>query len=308
MAAYFLKLHQLGRLPLDSSGNQPDMSPGGLKKYLIDKAWSRFENPEYGPIKGLWNSAFPHGVKSSRRCAYDKAAQEGAAAMRMFRRQDPEQGQDQDDFLILEGQCVTGEDSPAEASSSDDTEETDDGADDAGDTDDEEDAGDAGGTEEKPEEPSPTCNLHIHEFYNTVEKDSFHVEYRFFNGEDDDPVDEGTYDVEYNKEHLVAAEATGLDHHIVVNLYKEDDDENCPDTGKLPPGGKIQKSKRACGDKYWENHHVKLKYGSLAWDSESDQDKDKTPHCGVGGWDTDTTWDETQPPSPNRQMDCRFPC
>ncbi|SPO07464.1 uncharacterized protein DNG_10158 [Cephalotrichum gorgonifer] len=313
MAAYYLKLHQLGRLPSDNSGNQPDMSPGGLKRYLLDKAWSRFENPEYGHINGLWNSAYPHSVKSSNRCAYDKAVEEGGAAMRMFRCQTPEQGQTQGDFLILEDQCVTGEDSPAEASTPDETDkpnETDDGADDADDADNGGDAGDASDTNDtqEPEKPPPSCNLHIHEFYNTVQKDYFHVEYRFFNGKQDDPADEGAYDVKYNEEHLVTAEDTGLAHHIVVNLYKEGDDEDCFETGKLPPGGKIQKSKRACGEKYWDNHQVKLKYGSLAWDSQSDQDKNKTPHCQVGGWDMLGNWDGQRPLSPNRQMDCRFPC
>ncbi|KAK8010064.1 glucan -beta-glucosidase protein [Apiospora arundinis] len=61
LAAYFLKLHQLGRLPNDATGQapDPDMSPRGLKQYIMNMAWAR--NPGTGrvegPVRGIWNGA-----------------------------------------------------------------------------------------------------------------------------------------------------------------------------------------------------------------------------------------------------------
>ncbi|KAK8104949.1 hypothetical protein PG999_008308 [Apiospora kogelbergensis] len=59
LAAYFLKMHQLGRLPKDAKGQDPDMSPAGLKRYLINNAWQRAPAGTTYPKRtpGIWNGS-----------------------------------------------------------------------------------------------------------------------------------------------------------------------------------------------------------------------------------------------------------
>ena len=151
LAAYYLKLHQLGRLPPDSSGNPPDMSPRGLKRYIIEKAWPRFVNRDFGPINGIWNGADPASGKSSTRCPYDRANQEAVAALRLFRRQDQDQDQNPGDALVLEDQCVTGEDDPAE-----DTDSTGEGIDEGTDDGTDNNTNDDTDGNDDPDEPEAT--------------------------------------------------------------------------------------------------------------------------------------------------------
>ncbi|KAK7955680.1 uncharacterized protein PG986_004902 [Apiospora aurea] len=61
IAAYFLKLHQLGRLPKDATGEDPDpdMSPAGLKRYIMNNAWQRAPDSTIFPRRTLaiWNGS-----------------------------------------------------------------------------------------------------------------------------------------------------------------------------------------------------------------------------------------------------------
>ncbi|PGH19191.1 hypothetical protein AJ80_04162 [Polytolypa hystricis UAMH7299] len=98
LAAYFLKLHQLGRLRSDGNGNAPDMSPGGLRKYILDAGWSRHTHPEYGDILGIWNRADTPTLEQDGYCRYKPG--EVANRLRKLRRQE--------DNAPLTGQCVPG--------------------------------------------------------------------------------------------------------------------------------------------------------------------------------------------------------
>ncbi|PGH04870.1 hypothetical protein AJ79_06955 [Helicocarpus griseus UAMH5409] len=70
LAAYFLKLHQLSRLPKDAKGNDPDMSPAGLKKYIINNGWSRVTQVGVGDIIGIWNGAAIPSLEQDGYCPY----------------------------------------------------------------------------------------------------------------------------------------------------------------------------------------------------------------------------------------------
>ncbi|EEP77496.1 predicted protein [Uncinocarpus reesii 1704] len=83
LAAYFLSLHQVGRLPPDSKGNNPDMSPAGLKEYILNSGWVRYTDPHDGPILGIWNGVKPENVKSQGYCSYKPKGH-------IFRRQEEE--------------------------------------------------------------------------------------------------------------------------------------------------------------------------------------------------------------------------
>ncbi|KAK2799489.1 hypothetical protein FQN50_008461 [Emmonsiellopsis sp. PD_5] len=71
LAAYFLKLHQLGRLPKDAKGNDPDMSPAGLKQYILNNGWSRANEQFVGDIVGIWNGAAIPELKKDGYCPYN---------------------------------------------------------------------------------------------------------------------------------------------------------------------------------------------------------------------------------------------
>ncbi|KAK8129015.1 glucan 1-3-beta-glucosidase [Apiospora sp. TS-2023a] len=106
LAAYFLKLHQLGRLPKDAAGQDPDMSPAGLKKYIINNAWKRNNDIYPGAgTPGIWNGAPIERVKADGYCAWERGLPT------KLRRQvyDRAAGEEQEP---LTGQCVkpqTGE-------------------------------------------------------------------------------------------------------------------------------------------------------------------------------------------------------
>ncbi|KLJ09918.1 hypothetical protein EMPG_09922 [Blastomyces silverae] len=57
LAAYFLKLHEVGRLKPSSPGIQPDMSPGGLKRYIMNIGVARNIHGAFGPVLSVWNGA-----------------------------------------------------------------------------------------------------------------------------------------------------------------------------------------------------------------------------------------------------------
>ncbi|KAJ0308074.1 hypothetical protein Brms1b_009690 [Colletotrichum noveboracense] len=69
LAAYFLKLHQLGRLGPDKKGNQPDMSPAGLKRYIINNGWVR-QNEKNNGVLGIWNGATIESLEREGFCPY----------------------------------------------------------------------------------------------------------------------------------------------------------------------------------------------------------------------------------------------
>ncbi|KAK7957732.1 glucan 1-3-beta-glucosidase [Apiospora saccharicola] len=107
LAAYLLKLHQLGRLPKDASGRDPDMSPAGLKRYIINNAWSRFpvdvagERPKR--TLGIWNGSPHERVRTDGFCPWNPKAPA------KLRRQDQDQDQDQTtsgEKELITGQCV----------------------------------------------------------------------------------------------------------------------------------------------------------------------------------------------------------
>ncbi|KAK6827401.1 hypothetical protein PG987_010742 [Apiospora arundinis] len=76
LAAYFLKMHQLGRLPPDAKGQAPDMSPGGLKRYIMNNAWIRAPltddkiktPPEKYGFRGIWNGSPRERVEKEGIC------------------------------------------------------------------------------------------------------------------------------------------------------------------------------------------------------------------------------------------------
>ncbi|EFW19513.1 conserved hypothetical protein [Coccidioides posadasii str. Silveira] len=70
LAAYFLRLHQVGRLGPDAKGNDPDMSPAGLKRYIINNGWSRYHEKYVGDIVGIWNGAAIPRLKEQGYCRY----------------------------------------------------------------------------------------------------------------------------------------------------------------------------------------------------------------------------------------------
>ncbi|KAF6823680.1 hypothetical protein CMUS01_10593 [Colletotrichum musicola] len=96
LAAYFLKLHQLGRLPADAKGNRPDMSPAGLKRYIINNSWVRLESDP--GVLGIWNGAANMLLAKDGYCRYVPG--ETSTPM-LLRRQEK-------DDEILTGQCVPG--------------------------------------------------------------------------------------------------------------------------------------------------------------------------------------------------------
>ncbi|PGH06628.1 hypothetical protein GX51_02255 [Blastomyces parvus] len=57
MAAYFLKLHEVGRLKRENFFREPDMSPIGLKKYIINTGVARAFDPVVGPVVAIYNGA-----------------------------------------------------------------------------------------------------------------------------------------------------------------------------------------------------------------------------------------------------------
>ncbi|KAK8033865.1 Pectin lyase fold/virulence factor [Apiospora marii] len=79
LAAYFLRLHQLGRLPKDATGEDPDMSPAGLKRYIINNAWHRGgpdADEKYRPRRtlGIWNGSPPERVVADGFCPWEQKA------------------------------------------------------------------------------------------------------------------------------------------------------------------------------------------------------------------------------------------
>ncbi|KAI8294464.1 Sexual differentiation process putative subtilase-type proteinase isp6 [Colletotrichum sp. SAR 10_98] len=68
LAAYFLKLHQLGRLGPDAKGNPPDMSPAGLKRYIINNGWVR-QNEDNNGVLGIWNGATIESLEREGFCS-----------------------------------------------------------------------------------------------------------------------------------------------------------------------------------------------------------------------------------------------
>ncbi|KAK2766892.1 hypothetical protein FQN54_006206 [Arachnomyces sp. PD_36] len=98
LAAYFLRLHQLGRLGKDAKGNDPDMSPAGLRQYILNNAWSRTTDRDAGDIMGIWNGADPGHLKLQGICPYNP---QDATGDLKVRRQD-------DGVDALTGQCVPG--------------------------------------------------------------------------------------------------------------------------------------------------------------------------------------------------------
>ncbi|KAK1852424.1 hypothetical protein CCHR01_04970 [Colletotrichum chrysophilum] len=103
LAAYFLKLHQLGRLGPDKKGNQPDMSPAGLKRYIINNGWVR-QNKDNNGVLGIWNGATIESLEREGFCPYIA----GTTNIFRLRRQEG---------AALTGQCVPGTSPTASAGS-----------------------------------------------------------------------------------------------------------------------------------------------------------------------------------------------
>ncbi|KAF4421440.1 Subtilisin-like protease 1 [Colletotrichum fructicola] len=103
LAAYFLKLHQLGRLGPDKKGNQPDMSPAGLKRYIINNGWVR-QNEKNDGVLGIWNGATVESLEREGFCPYIA----GTTNIFRLRRQEG---------AALTGQCVPGTSPTASAGS-----------------------------------------------------------------------------------------------------------------------------------------------------------------------------------------------
>ncbi|KAH0435727.1 hypothetical protein CcaCcLH18_04681 [Colletotrichum camelliae] len=103
LTAYFLKLHQLGRLGPDAKGNQPDMSPAGLKRYIINNGWVR-QNEKNNGVLGIWNGATIESLEHEGFCPYIA----GTTNIFRLRRQED---------AALTGQCVPGTSSTASAGS-----------------------------------------------------------------------------------------------------------------------------------------------------------------------------------------------
>ncbi|CAI0652112.1 unnamed protein product, partial [Colletotrichum noveboracense] len=103
LAAYFLKLHQLGRLGPDKKGNQPDMSPAGLKRYIINNGWVR-QNEKNNGVLGIWNGATIESLEREGFCPYIA----GTTNIFRLRRQEG---------AALTGQCVPGTSPTASAGS-----------------------------------------------------------------------------------------------------------------------------------------------------------------------------------------------
>lgn len=103
LAAYFLKLHQLGRLGPDKKGNQPDMSPAGLKSYIINNGWVR-QNKDNTGVLGIWNGATIESLEREGFCPYIA----GTTNIFRLRRQEG---------AALTGQCISGTSPTASAGS-----------------------------------------------------------------------------------------------------------------------------------------------------------------------------------------------
>ncbi|KAF3807936.1 hypothetical protein GCG54_00007672 [Colletotrichum gloeosporioides] len=103
LAAYFLKLHQLGRLGPDAKGNPPDMSPAGLKRYIINNGWVR-QNENNDGVLGIWNGATIESLEREGFCPYIT----GTTNIFRLRRQEG---------AALTGQCVPGTSPTASAGS-----------------------------------------------------------------------------------------------------------------------------------------------------------------------------------------------
>ncbi|KAL3293697.1 Subtilase family protein [Colletotrichum asianum] len=103
LAAYFLKLHQLGRLGPDAKGNPPDMSPAGLKRYIINNGWVR-QNEDNNGVLGIWNGATIESLEREGFCPYIA----GTTNIFRLRRQED---------AALTGQCVPGTSPTASAGS-----------------------------------------------------------------------------------------------------------------------------------------------------------------------------------------------
>ncbi|KAK2787714.1 hypothetical protein FQN53_004737 [Emmonsiellopsis sp. PD_33] len=102
LAAYFLKLHQLGRLPKDAKGNDPDMSPAGLKQYILNNGWSRVNQPGAGDIVGIWNGAAIPELKKDGYCPYNLKT-----GKKLMVRQERQEGENNDDIPAT-ATCVRG--------------------------------------------------------------------------------------------------------------------------------------------------------------------------------------------------------
>ncbi|KAF0323324.1 hypothetical protein GQ607_009442, partial [Colletotrichum asianum] len=95
LGAYFLRLHQVGRLGHDAKGRAPNMSPAGLKSYIINNGWVR--SPQsLNRALGIWNGASVTKLKEEGFCRYIPKSPN----MPKFRRQETEE--------VLTGQCVPG--------------------------------------------------------------------------------------------------------------------------------------------------------------------------------------------------------
>ncbi|EQB56311.1 hypothetical protein CGLO_03684 [Colletotrichum gloeosporioides Cg-14] len=103
LAAYFLKLHQLGLLGPDAKGNPPDTSPAGLKRYIINNGWVR-QNENNDGVLGIWNGATIKSLKREGFCPYITGT---TNIFRLPRRED----------AALTGQCVPGTSPTASAGS-----------------------------------------------------------------------------------------------------------------------------------------------------------------------------------------------
>lgn len=73
LAAYFLRLGQIGRLGPDANGNDPDLSPAGLKRYILNNGWQRYTDPLYGDVVGIWNGAAADHIQLQGICPYERS-------------------------------------------------------------------------------------------------------------------------------------------------------------------------------------------------------------------------------------------
>ncbi|KAF4874181.1 Subtilisin-like protease 3 [Colletotrichum siamense] len=95
LGAYFLRLHQVGRLGHDAKGRAPDMSPAGLKSYIINNGWVR--SPQsLNRALGIWNGASVTKLKEEGFCRYIPRSPN----VPKLRRQETQE--------VLTGQCVPG--------------------------------------------------------------------------------------------------------------------------------------------------------------------------------------------------------
>ncbi|KAK2763346.1 hypothetical protein FQN54_009982 [Arachnomyces sp. PD_36] len=102
LAAYFVKLHQLGRLPKDAGGNDPDMSPAGLKQYILNNGWPRVSPQGQGPL-GIWNGATIRQIKDDGYCPYN--LKKGMKKFKVRQEEDP----DDNDDISASATCKPGE-------------------------------------------------------------------------------------------------------------------------------------------------------------------------------------------------------